>query len=78
MTAREPIAPDEALDFIQGALWDTKAALLTVHQLAAMGTVNGGAASAALLHDANARIIDGLVPLLEAAHAAAIRLGRAS
>lgn len=78
MTAREPITPDEALDSIQGTLWDTKAALLTVHQLAALGTANVGAASAVRLHDAIARIVDGLVPLLEDAHAAAIRLGRVS
>jgi hypothetical protein len=78
MMAREPIAGHEALDAIKGTLGDAAAALLTVQQLAVMGNTEGHVTSAVLLHDAIARILDGLIPRLWEAHAAALRIGAAT
>lgn len=75
MTALTPAARQEAWHTVNEVLGDTTGALDTLQRLAALGVLEDDPKSAALFHDAIYRIIEGLIPRIEDAHAAALRIG---
>lgn len=75
MTALTQAARQEAWRTVNEVLGDTTGALATLQRLAALGVIEEDRNSAALFHDAIYRILEGLIPRLEDAHAAALRIG---